>query len=207
MPAIIPAIIISYLLGAIPTAYLFGRFLKGIDIRQHGSGNVGATNAFRVMGKTAGIAVLALDIFKGFLAVVFLADLALWQTHQLPEIPLRLLLGLICISGHNWTVFLQFKGGKGVATTLGVLLGLAVKIISLRIIFGLVVVTWLVVFLATRIISIASILSAITLPIYIFLFKQPKILTFCGIILALFILIRHIPNLKRIFQGKERRIF
>ena len=204
---LIIGIIVSYLIGSIPTAYIFGWVLKGIDIRKFGSGNVGATNAMRVLGKPAGITVLVLDILKGFLAVVFLGDFITSKVISIPYETLRIVLGLGCICGHNWTIFLGFKGGKGVATTFGVLLGLAVKIGGLKVILGLAILTWLVVFIITRIVSLASILTGISLPIYTVLFKQSTALVFLSIILAVFIILRHRANLKRIFQGKEKRLF
>jgi len=198
MLQIIPGIVISYLLGSIPTAYIFGRLLKGIDIRKFGSGNIGATNALRVLGKGWGVAVLILDVLKGFVAVVFI---------PVPQDTLRIVLGLACICGHNWTIFLRFKGGKGIATTFGVLIGLSVKIIGLKLIVGLLILTWVAVFALTRIVSFASILTVIALPVYSILFKQSKILVFSGILLCIFALIRHKSNIKRIFQGKEPRLF
>src|SRR3989338_6731967 len=113
MPWIILGICISYFIGSLPTAYIFGRVLKGIDIRKFGSGNVGATNALRVLGKPAGIAVLVLDIFKGVVAVLFLGNIIATRITGIPDVTLRVLLGFSCISGHNWTIFLRFKGGKG----------------------------------------------------------------------------------------------
>lgn len=206
MLRIIPAVLISYLLGSLPTAYAFGR-LKGIDIRKTGSGNVGATNAARALGRGVGIAVLAIDILKGFIAVTVLSDLLIPGMAALSPINSRLLLGLSCIIGHNWTVFLGFKGGKGMATTLGVLSGLAVKIPGLSLVFLLVILSWLAAFLVFRIVSLASVLSAISLPIYILLFKaaMPGTLVFFGLLLCLLIILRHKPNLIRLFNGREPR--
>ncbi len=202
---IIPAIIISYLVGSIPTAYLFGRFLKGIDIRKFGSGNVGATNALRVLGKGPGITVLLLDMAKGAIAVLFLPDIFAPRT-GMTDTAISVILGLACILGHNWTVFLKFRGGKGVATTFGVLLGLAFKIEGLRLIFALVILTWAFVFTITRMVSLASILSAVAIPVYMFIFKEPLTLILAGVLLAIFIILRHRGNLRRVFQGKEPRI-
>jgi len=207
MPWIIPGILISYLIGSIPTAYIFGRLLKGIDIRKFGSGNVGATNALRVLGKPVGISVLVLDILKGFVAVFFLGNIIAARITGISDITARVLLGFCCICGHNWTIFLRFKGGKGMATTLGVLLGLAVKSAGIKVVFVLVILTWLVVFIISRIVSLASILSGITLPVYMFLWKQPNILIYSSVLLATFIILRHKSNLKRLFQGKEPRLF
>jgi len=207
MPWIILGIIISYLIGSIPTAYIFGRLLKGIDIRKFGSGNVGATNALRVLGKPAGITVLILDILKGFLVVVFWGDFIASRSMPISVELLLIVLGLSCICGHNWTIFLRFKGGKGVAVTFGTLLGLGAKIAGLKLIVGLTFSTWLVIFIFTRIVSLASICTAISLPIYMFIFKQSPALIFSSVILALSIILRHRFNLKKIFRGEEKKIF
>ncbi len=219
MPWIILGIAISYLIGSIPTGYIFGRILKGIDIRKFGSGNVGATNVLRVLGKWPGITVLVLDILKGFLPIIFLWNFILPRTMVSavalamgsqttafwPEV-LYISLGLSCIAGHNWTVFLGFKGGKGIATTLGVLLGLALKMAGLSLILGLLILTWLLVFTLTRIVSAASIISAVTLPVYMLLFKQSRIMILTSTILSIFVILRHKSNLMRLLQGRESRI-
>jgi len=174
------------------------RLLKGIDIRTVGSGNVGATNALRVLGKSWGIFILFLDILKGFLPVYFLGG-----SSELNNI----LIGLACICGHNWTIFLKFKGGKGIATTLGVLIGLSFKVPGLNIILGILLVVWVACFAASRIISFASIISAAMLPVLVIFFKQSKLLIGVSILLSLFAIWRHKANLKRLFQGKESRLF
>jgi glycerol-3-phosphate acyltransferase PlsY len=207
MPWIISAITISYVIGSIPTAYLFARLLKGMDIRKAGSGNVGATNAIRVLGKGAGITVLLLDIFKGALPVICLGNLLAARQTNLAEESVRIILGLACICGHNWTIFLRFKGGKGVATTLGVLVGLAIKLSALKIVLGLVLAVWLATFLIFRIVSIASLISAISLPIFTLIFTRTKVLLLATIILSFFVILRHRPNLQRIVEGKEKRLF
>jgi len=201
------ALLASYLIGSIPTAYLFGRMLKGIDIRQAGSGNVGATNALRVLGKGAGIAVLLLDIFKGFAVVVFLgsyfADKPVW----LPKQNLCILMGLCCICGHNWTIFLQFKGGKGIATTFGVLLGLGLIVTGLNLVIGLLILVWFLVFFSFRMVSLASICSAVAFPVFTYLLKQSGMLICLSLLLSIFVVIRHKANLIRILQGKEPRLY
>jgi glycerol-3-phosphate acyltransferase PlsY len=206
MLRIISGIIISYLVGSIPTAYIFGRLLKGIDIRKFGSGNVGATNALRVLGKGPGISVLVLDILKGLLVVTFFADILSSAVTGISAETLRIIFGLSCICGHNWTVFLKFKGGKGIATTFGVLLGLAIKIGGLKVILALSVITWLVIFFMSRIVSLSSVITGIALSVYMFAFKQSNTLKFLSIILSIFIILRHKSNLKRILQGKESRL-
>ncbi len=201
MPQTIIAIIISYLVGSIPTAYIFGRVLKGVDIRQHGSGNVGATNAMRILGKVPGAVVLFLDILKGFLAVMLLPHFFKTQS----EIGI-ILIGLSCVFGHIWTVFLGFKGGKGIATTLGVLLALAAKVPGLSPILGLVLLVWLVFFLLFRVVSLASILSALALPIFTLTFSRSKVLIVLSIFLSLLVIWRHKSNISRLIQNKESRI-
>jgi glycerol-3-phosphate acyltransferase PlsY len=202
---IILGILASYLVGSIPTAYIFGRVLKGIDIRKFGSGNIGATNALRVLGKGPGITVLLLDILKGVLAVVLIGDLLIPVAPQASGDFLRMLIALSCILGHNWTIFLNFKGGKGVATTLGVLLGLSFKVAGLNLVVALSLSTWILIILLVRIVSVASVLTALSLPLYMFIFRLPKLFILGGILLSFFIILRHKSNLLRFFQGKEPR--
>lgn len=199
---VLAGIIISYLLGSIPTAYILGRLRKGIDIRRFGSGNVGATNVFRVLGPAWGVVVLILDILKGVIAVTILANYFLnyWDNSA---IVLRMLFGIVCICGHNWTLFLRFRGGKGVATTLGVLAGLGVAVIEMRLVLLLVILVWLIVFLIFRIVSLASVLSALSLPIFIYILHQTKELLILSVILSLFIIIRHKKNLLALIQRRE----
>jgi len=201
---IIPAIIISYLIGSIPTAYIFGRLIKGQDIRKFGSGNVGATNALRLLGRGWGVTVLVLDIIKGILPVVFIPTLSTTNSY-IPNEIFYLLIGLSCICGHIWTIFLGFRGGKGVATTFGVLIGLCVRIAGLKVVLGLTVAVWLVVFIFSRIISLASILAALSFPFLNIVFRMPISLIFTGILLSLFIIFRHKSNIKRLLAGKEPR--
>jgi len=198
-------IIISYLLGSIPTAYIFGRIIKGIDIRDFGSGNVGATNVFRVLGPAWGIFVLILDILKGIIPVTALADYFIGYTEISPEI-LRIVFGFACVCGHNWTLFLRFRGGKGVATTLGVLIGLATAVAELRLILLLVILVWLAVFLILRFVSVASVASALSFPVFVFVFHRSKELLALGIALAILIVLRHKKNLLNLLHGKERRL-
>lgn len=198
---IILGIIVSYLLGSIPTAYIFGKLYRGIDIREYGSGNVGATNVFRVLGKWPGIVVLSLDILKGFLAVSIAADILgltlIWQ---------RLVLGLSVVSGHNWTVFLKFKGGKGIAASLGVLMALSMEIASVRPVFFLTIGVWLLVFCLSGFVSLASILAAVFLPILMVLTNQPFEIICLGIVFCVFVVLRHRLNIRRLLLGQESRV-
>jgi len=197
---------ISYLIGSIPTAYIFVRIIKGIDIRKSGSGNVGATNALRILGKGWGIAVLFLDILKGFLPVVLLGSYLASKIDFIQAQNLFIIIGLSSICGHNWTLFLNFKGGKGVATTLGVLLALALKVPGLSIVLGLTILVWFVSFILTRIISFSSVLSAVSFPLFTLIFRQSAVIVLLGILLSVFIILRHRPNIKRLLKGEEPRI-
>ncbi|MGE5308564.1 MAG: glycerol-3-phosphate 1-O-acyltransferase PlsY [Deltaproteobacteria bacterium] len=203
---ILAGALLSYLIGSIPTAYLFGRFLKGIDIRKHGSGNIGATNALRVLGTVPGILVLLIDILKGFLPVLLIGGFVIGRSGMPAEIAL-IPLALAAISGHIWTVFLNFNGGKGIATALGVLLGLAFRIPGLNVILALLVLIWALVFTLSRMVSLASIIGAASLPVLIAVFGQSRTLFLAGLVLALFTIYRHKENLKRIISGKEKKIF
>lgn len=207
MARIIIASLISYLVGSMPTAYIFGRVLKGIDIRKEGSGNVGATNAFRVLGKAAGITVLVIDVLKGLFCVVVVGKLFSAPTLPVSDITFRMILGIVAICGHNWTVFLQFKGGKGVATTLGVLIGFGVIIPGLGKALLLAVIVWIATFALFRTVSLSSVLASICFPVFVFLFKQPPAIMAVSLVLSIFILLRHRSNIRRIIQGKERRLF
>ncbi|MFH1198692.1 MAG: glycerol-3-phosphate 1-O-acyltransferase PlsY [Candidatus Omnitrophota bacterium] len=196
----------SYLIGSIPTAYIFVRLLKGVDVRKVGSGNVGATNASRILGKKLGILVLLLDILKGFVVVFFLSDFLAPRVSLISTDALRVILGFVAICGHNWTIFLNFKGGKGVATTLGVLAGLAFKIPGINIALGLILLSWLIVFIISRIVSLASIVGALLFPIFVLIFNHSVFMFIIAIILAAFIILRHKSNIQRLLQGKESRI-
>lgn len=195
------SIVLSYLIGAIPTAYIFGRLIKKIDIREHGSGNVGATNAFRVLGKGSGTTVLLIDIIKGIIPTTIIANLFGFTD------PLMLvILGIVAVAAHNWTVFLNFKGGKGIATSLGVLIGLTIQIPGLRPVLFIVILSWLIVFLAFGYVSLASIFAAVVLPSCMVIVDAPFVLKVMSIVLCLFIVFRHRSNITRLLQGKENRV-
>ncbi len=191
---------LSYLTGSIPTAFIFGKVMKGIDIRQHGSGNMGATNAFRVLGKLPGTAVLVIDMVKGLLPVVFLAG---WLT---PGVEGRILAAIGVVCGHNWTCFLGFKGGKGVATSAGVLIGLTAALPAVRWPVGLCLLSWVVCFFATAYISVSSIVAAILLPVFMIVFAVPFLVTLLGIFFCILVVVRHRPNIHRLLNGQESRV-
>ncbi|MDD5045118.1 MAG: glycerol-3-phosphate 1-O-acyltransferase PlsY [Candidatus Omnitrophica bacterium] len=197
------AIVLSYFIGSIPTAYLFGRAVKGIDIRQAGSGNVGATNAFRVLGKGWGITVFIIDCLKGLLPVFFFGNFIAQQNIALSATLARILIGMACIYGHNWTVFLNFKGGKGVATSLGFLLGLAFSVQGFIYVIISSVLAWIIVFVFSRIVSLASIIASIFLPISVVIFRQKPEIIILALILCIVSLIRHKSNISRLIKGQE----
>lgn len=195
------ASVCAYLLGAIPTAFIFGRFLKGIDIRKHGSGNVGATNAFRILGKGPGTIVLIIDVLKGALVTSVVANV-----FHLDEPCYRVVLGLIAVCGHNWTIFLNFKGGKGIATSLGVLIGLTISIASIQPVVLFTFVSWVVVFLISGYVSMASIVASVMLPFLALVFPQPFSIIALSVILCVFVVFRHRPNISRLLQNKESKV-
>ena len=190
----------AYLIGSIPTAYLFARLLKGVDIREHGSGNVGATNVFRVVGKKQGIFVLLIDFLKGFLPValfplIFNIDKSIIK----PEI-FSMIIGICAISGHIWPVFLKFKGGKGVATTAGALLAFIPDIFFI----GLIV--WCIFFIIFRYVSIASIAASLSLPIASIALNKPLIIVLFCIVLFSLGTFKHRSNIARLIQGTEKKL-
>ncbi len=193
--------VLAYLIGSIPTAYIFGRVLKGLDIREHGSGNMGATNAFRVLGKGPGMIVLILDIIKGIIPVTLLAN-----AFGLGDALSLVIIALAAVAGHNWTVFLGFKGGKGMATSLGVLIGLGLQLPGLRIVLGAATLIWLALFLSLGYVSLASISAAVALPILMVVFEAPFPMKVMAIVLCIFIVFRHRSNIKRLGSGQESRV-
>ena len=191
----------GYLLGSIPTGYLVAR-ARGIDIRTVGSGNIGATNAFRVLGKTAGAAVLIADGLKGFAACAWMSD-ALIRGFNLPAAEVetyRILAGIAAVLGHNYTCWLRFKGGKGIATTAGVYFALAP--LSVSIALG----TWIVVLFTTRYVSIASIAAAVVLPVAVWLSKDSIFLGVVTTALCSLAILKHKTNIQRLMAGTESRI-
>lgn len=197
---IIFLIMAAYLLGSVPTGYLMGRVFCGVDIRQKGSGNIGATNTFRVLGMGYGIVTMILDIAKGMLAV----KLLIWATLE-PSPLILLLAGLAAILGHIFPIFLGFQGGKGVATAAGVFI-ILIPIPSL-----IALVTFLLVIAVSGIISLGS-LSAITALLISVLviniqngFREAEYLIFV-FVAFLVIFIRHRQNIRRFLQGEERKI-
>jgi len=189
------ALIVCYLLGAVPTAYLLVKWAKGVDIRTMGSGNVGATNALRTVGLWAGLVVLAIDVLKGLIAASLIPRWLLGST----ALGVPLLCGFAAVLGHDFPCFLRFRGGKGVATTIGVLVG------SMPLVAGIVMGIWLVVFGAFRYVSLGSIAGAVAIPISQLALHQPLHEVLIGSCLAILILVRHRANVRRLLSGVEHR--
>ncbi len=192
---------VAYFFGSIPTAYIFGKLLKKIDIREYGSGNVGATNVFRTVGKIPGIIVLLLDFLKG-LAVVTLIPMILEKVSPATTENsfFYIFLGAAVIAGHVWTVFLRFKGGKGVATTAGVMAGLSPWLLLASF------VVWVIVFSATKYVSLASIIAATSLPVFaVFAGETLYFIIFCAVLCVVGVF-GHRSNIRRLIRGEEKKI-
>ena len=190
--------IISYLIGSVPSGYLFTKIFTKTDIRTVGSGNVGATNALRAGGKKIGIAVLIADICKGVFAVAFIPHLMMRLTGFGALREMMLLSGLWVILGHNYTIFLGFKGGKGIATTAGVLLVLCPWVLLV----GLL--SWVAVFVASRYVSLASIAASIIIPCAAFFYRFDSTMILFLTFLSLLSIYRHKSNIVRLLRGEER---
>ena len=187
-------LVLAYLLGATPTSYIVGRVVHGIDLRKHGSGNLGATNAFRVLGWRAAAPVMGADIVKGWIPAVYFptidgADPLGWA----------LAYGAAAITGHVFSVYVRFKGGKGVATSAGVFLALAPWAVLIA---GIV---WGVVLVLTRIVSLASMVAAVVLPVAVFATNEPRTELWLSVGLSLFVLYAHRSNIRRLVRGEESR--
>jgi glycerol-3-phosphate acyltransferase PlsY len=190
----------AYLLGSIPAGYLVAR-AKGIDIRAVGSGNIGATNVFRILGKPAGVLVLVVDGLKGFAACSWLADFVIQLFAVAPDQieNLRIVAGISAVLGHNFTCWLKFKGGKGIATSAGVFFALA------PLAAGIALVTWIVTAVLTRYVSIASIAAAVALPTAVWLTKDSLFLGIVTTALGLLAIFKHRGNIQRLLNGTEQR--
>jgi glycerol-3-phosphate acyltransferase PlsY len=184
----------SYLLGAIPTSYLVARGVRGIDLRAHGSGNLGATNAFRVLGWKAATPIFIIDIAKGWFPTAFFHH---WDATTGAEWPLAY--GAAAIVGHVFSVYVGFKGGKGVATGAGVFLAVA------PIAAGAGLLVWTVLVFTTGYVSIGSIAAAALLPIVVLLLQGVQPVFFLALALAAFVIYAHRANIRRLVRGEEHR--
>ena len=193
-------LILSYLLGSIPFGFLIAYLVKKIDIRNFGSGNIGATNVVRVVGKKWGILVFVLDFLKGMLAPCLIAYFAPDASNFI------IILGaVLSVCGHNWTVFLNFKGGKGVSTSLGAVAGLSFVFPQLWITLLISLVVWVLVFRISKYVSIASLLAAATLFISCLIFSLPGEIKVFSFLVFVFIVLRHKKNIQSLLAKRENR--
>ena len=194
-------IVVAYILGSVPNALWIGKVFKGIDIREHGSKNTGSTNAARVLGVKLGILTLVLDISKGAIPVA----LSLFMKADLLENITGIsnldfiMIGIFAIIGHSFSIFMKFKGGKAVATTVGVFTVLVPKALLLA------AVVFFVIFALTRYVSVSSITAAISLPIFIFVLYGDIPYTVFGGIITILIIVKHKSNIQRLLNGTESR--
>jgi acyl phosphate:glycerol-3-phosphate acyltransferase len=193
---VIPALLVlaAYLTGAIPTSYIAGRLVRGIDLRQHGSGNLGATNAFRVLGWRAATPIFVIDITKGFVPAFLFPAL-----DGVTAPGWALAYGAAAIIGHVFSIYVGFRGGKGVATGAGVFLALA----PVAVLVGLGV--WVVLVLTTGYVSLASIVAAAVLPIMVAVTAAPTEVLIMSLLLSVFVIHAHRANMRRLIRGEEHR--
>lgn len=191
----------AYLLGSVPFGLIAGKLAKGIDLRDEGSHNLGATNAFRVLGPVPGLLVLLADAGKGALAVVIAKALAADSGTASLVVPV--LCAPVAMAGHTWTVFAGFRGGKGVAAGAGAFLALAPAAT------GAVIAVWAVLFLATGYVSVGSIAAAVLFPVAVTILSRgpdrPYLIA-VSLAAAVLVLVRHVPNMKRLAAGTENRV-
>ncbi|MGM9581514.1 MAG: glycerol-3-phosphate 1-O-acyltransferase PlsY [Anaerovibrio sp.] len=184
---------ISYILGSIPNGLILGKAIWGVDLRQHGSKNIGATNAWRTIGKAGGISIFVLDFLKGAIS-------AYLGLHLGGSELAGVLCGILAIAGHSWSVFLSFKGGKGVATGLGVIAAL-MPLVTL-----IVFAVWFAIVYFTGYVSLGSIVGAALVPILTLFFGLHTEFLILGLIAAVFIIYRHKSNIERLLNGTESKI-
>ncbi|HIE16357.1 MAG TPA: glycerol-3-phosphate 1-O-acyltransferase PlsY [Bacteroidales bacterium] len=202
MITIISGFIFAYLLGSIPTAVIIGKTFFNVDVRDHGSGNAGATNTFRILGFKAGISVFLIDGVKGFVATYLAVVFNLNDLIHLPLIFIQFLLTIMVVTGHIFPIFAGFKGGKGVATMLGSVLGILP--LGALLSFGV----FLAVFILSRFVSLGSIIAGISFPFWVYfaLGKHDTWTLGFSIFFALILLFMHRKNIQRLIHGKENKI-
>jgi glycerol-3-phosphate acyltransferase PlsY len=196
--------LLAYLLGSIPTAVWIGKSWYGMDVREHGSKNAGATNTFRVLGKKPGIIVLLIDVVKGALAAALPVMFSQFSPGISVEITIQLqiIASIFAVTGHVFPLFAQFKGGKGVATSLGVIIGLhpAAALIA----FGV----FLLVFMLSKFVSLGAIVTSICFPLIIrFVLKEESVwLIGFSLVLSLLVILAHRKNIRRLLNGEESKM-
>jgi glycerol-3-phosphate acyltransferase PlsY len=198
---ILIGVILSYLIGSMPTALWVGKAFYGIDIREHGSGNSGATNTFRVLGKKAGSMVLIIDILKGLTAASLVRYCYFLDPGSVRYVNIQLLFGLVSVLGHIFPIYCQFKGGKGIATLLGMIIGIH-YLSALA-----CVMLFIIVLFSTRYVSLSSMLAAVAFPLFaivIYKNEEPLFVAF-GIAAAIMVILTHQKNIARLVEGTENK--
>ena len=198
---IFSGVVISYLIGSMPTALWVGKAFFGVDIREHWSGNSGATNTFRVLGKKAGTAVLLIDVIKGLTAASLVRYLDFVEIGTVRFVNLQLLFGLSSVLGHIFPIYANFKGGKGIATLLGMVIG--IHYLSALVCMSL----FIAILFSTRYVSLSSILAAVAFPliaILIYKNEEPFFIAF-GIAAAIMVVLTHQKNIVRLVSGNENK--
>lgn len=183
----------AYVLGSVPTGLWLVRWVRGVDVREHGSGNIGTANVYRVAGPWLGSVVLVADVAKGAVPVLVCRGLDLAPGWAVAA-------GVASIAGHNWSVFLGFRGGKGIATSFGVLAALSPKAAAVA------AALWVTAVAVTRYASVGSVLAMLSVPVSMLLWKEPAAHLAFGVAAALLGLVRHRSNLRRLVEGTELRI-
>ena len=201
LPLYLLLVVIGYLLGSIPTGQIAGALLGGVDLRRYGSGKTGATNVLRTLGWGAALAVVAGDLAKGIVAVL----LARWLVHDPNAQPLaEVLAGFAAVIGHNWSIFIQLKGGRGVLVSHAVFILICWPAALITTVAGAIVLA------VSRIVSLASltgtVVGVVALAIFVVLFHYPLPYLVYGILAAALIWLRHIDNIQRLLAGTERRL-
>lgn len=188
------SLVIGYLIGSISFSYLLTKKIAGIDIRSQGSGNAGATNTLRVLGPVPAIAVLVLDAAKGLVAM----GIAHWLTDGNPLV--YAFAGIFAIIGHNWPVYYGFRGGKGIATTLGVSLGLSPTAFLISALITVLVIS------LTRYVSLGSLVYVTIFPLLLYVFGSEPMYVWISLLLTLFAYVRHKSNIANLIKGTERKL-
>lgn len=191
---ILLTIVLSYVIGSFSSAYVLGKMFKNVDIRYYGSGNAGTTNAVRVFGKKIGLMAFVLDVLKGMIAIYIGGKILGYDG--------KLIAGFFAVIGHNWPILLNFKGGKGIATSFGVLLSIHWPTAVISLLF------FIVVLVISRYVSLSSMTSATVVPIVVALVKEPfdKKFFIVTLILAALAIFRHRANIKRLLNGQEYKV-
>jgi acyl phosphate:glycerol-3-phosphate acyltransferase len=184
--------VLAYLAGSIPFGLVVGKLFYGVDVRQRGSGNVGTTNVFRVLGKKAGVAVLVCDMLKGYIPAALAAALFHpWFAIFIAAAP---------VVGHIYSIFLKGKGGKGIAT------GAAVVLALVPAVFAIILVVWIVLVLTTRYVSVASLVASFLVPVLTISFHEPLPYEIAGVLVAVIVWWAHRGNIQRLLAGEEHRV-